>query len=80
MRTRKKLTMTFDLSKRERQVLLCLWDGLSVKETATNLRISFCYAKNVFEHIRIKLGVANRVLIIRRALELGLLTITKEQS
>lgn len=72
--------MTDDLTKRERDVLQMIWDGLDTKEIANALGISFCWSKNLQDRLRIKLNARSRVLLVRRGLELGLIQVRKEQA
>jgi DNA-binding NarL/FixJ family response regulator len=61
------------LTRREIQVLHCLADGLTDRQISARLTVSEHTVKNHMKSIRHKLGVANRVQVSMRALELGLL-------
>ena len=63
------------LTDREMQVLRGVWDGLDPKAIAIDLGLSHHYIRGVEERIRLKLQAANRVLVVRRALERGLLKV-----
>jgi DNA-binding NarL/FixJ family response regulator len=63
------------LSPRERDVLQMVWDGLTSKQIAMALGVSL----NRIEHMRacagLKLKARNNVLLVRRALEKGLIQV-----
>ncbi|MBZ5583931.1 MAG: LuxR C-terminal-related transcriptional regulator [Acidobacteriia bacterium] len=60
------------LTNREVQVLLLLADGLSSREVAAKLAISFKTATSHRNNILIKLGVHDTVLAVRWAIRNGL--------
>ncbi len=61
------------LTQRELQVLLLLADGLSSREVAQKLAISFKTATSHRNNILVKLGVHDTVLAVRWAIRRGLL-------
>uniref|UniRef100_A0A831TH15 Response regulator transcription factor n=1 Tax=Thermorudis peleae TaxID=1382356 RepID=A0A831TH15_9BACT len=61
------------LTKREREVLRYLAQGMTNQEIADTLHVSQGTVKAHVESIIGKLGVANRTQAVVRALELGLL-------
>lgn len=61
------------LSPRERDVLQMTWDGLSNKLIAAALGLSEAYIKNVHDRLRWKLQASNKVQLVRRAIEKGLI-------
>jgi DNA-binding CsgD family transcriptional regulator len=62
------------LSRREREVLAQLAEGLSTKEIAHNLNISCGTAGVHVAHIYEKLGVNKAVVAVRLAIRCGVLT------
>ncbi|MBI4421277.1 MAG: response regulator transcription factor [Gemmatimonadetes bacterium] len=65
------------LSPREREVLHLTVEGLTSKEIATRLGISPRTAEAHRAHLMHKLGVRNRVELIRYAAELGIVPVEK---
>lgn len=65
--------MRDDLSKRERDVVQMIWDGLNNKGIATALGLSESYIKNIQDRIRLKFQVSTKVQMVRRAVEKGLI-------
>jgi DNA-binding NarL/FixJ family response regulator len=63
------------VTSREREVLLCLADGLPNKEIAKRLGVRTPTVKNHVHNILKKLGAASRREAARRAYELGLLEV-----
>jgi len=63
------ITEAVSLSKREREVLIDLYHGLSREEIAANQYISVHTVKKILESIYIKLDAKNNVDAIRSALE-----------
>jgi DNA-binding CsgD family transcriptional regulator len=57
------------LSDREVEVALLVAEGLSVEEAAARLCISMHTVKAHLEHVYRKLGVSNRVQLVRILLE-----------
>lgn len=63
------------LSSREYAVMMCIWDGLTVKEAADRLRLSPRTVKNYLQNVYDKLAVSGQVQMVRKALEVGLLQV-----
>jgi len=61
------------LTNREQQVLTLIADGLSTKEIATKLDISFKTAVSHRSRILEKFGVHNSVALLRQAIRSGLI-------
>lgn len=61
------------LTRRERQILLCVREGKSNQEIGESLDISALTVKNHIQKILRKLGAANRTHAVSRALALGLI-------
>jgi len=64
------LKTKYDLTEREAEVLLCIWDGLTNKEIAERLFITVSTAKYHVSNLYIKLDVKNRnqVQVLRESL------------
>ncbi|MBB5730338.1 DNA-binding CsgD family transcriptional regulator [Sphingomonas prati] len=65
--------MSVHLTDREREVLGLVVDGLSSKQVAMALSISPRTVEGHIEHLRLKLGAANRCHMVFIATSLGLL-------
>lgn len=63
------------LSPREQQILEQLWKGLQRKEIAAVLGLEEVTVKNYMNTMYHKLNVHTNVQIVRRGLELGLITL-----
>lgn len=63
------------LSAQQMTVLLLLWEGLGIKQVATEMGLSSRTVKNYHAHICEKWGVSGRVAMMRKAMELGLLQV-----
>ena len=63
------------LSPREAEVMVALWDGLGIKGAAHRMGLSDKTAKNYAFSLFRKLQVTTQIQMVRRALELGLLTV-----
>lgn len=61
------------LSPREAQLLGLIWQGLSIKVAAVEMRVSEKWARNLRTMLFSKLGVHRQVSAVRRGLELGIL-------
>src|SRR5262245_24161976 len=68
-----------ELTKRQLEILRHLWDGHTHKTAARRLDLSektVCFhVTNLFDLF----GVSDRVSLVRRALEQGIFTVTKEE-
>lgn len=64
-----------DLTPRECQIIQCLWDGLSLKQAADALSISKHTVKSHRLRIGSKLGVQNLAQLLRKSLELGIISV-----
>ena len=62
------------LTPRELEILELASDGLTARMIAEELTISSLTVKAHFEHIRAKLGVADRTAAVAHALRAGLIT------
>ena len=69
---------TESLTPRESEVLELMKLGRTNREIAADLVISLGTAKNHVEHIMAKLGVSDRTQAVVKALELGILGLTKD--
>jgi DNA-binding NarL/FixJ family response regulator len=61
------------LTKREREVLYLMAEGLTTKAIARQLRIAFKTARHHRSHILTKLGVGTTVSAVRWAIRVGLI-------
>ncbi len=68
------------ISKREREILVAIESGLSVKQTARKLEISPRTVENTQRHLFRKLGVRNRSQAVAQALDLGMLEARPEEA
>jgi DNA-binding CsgD family transcriptional regulator len=66
-------TQTTGLTKREREVISLMADGLSTKEIAGRLQIAFKTASFHRARVLQKLGVCSTVLAVRWAIREGLI-------
>ena len=64
--------MGFDITSRERDVLILMVKGKTNSEIATELFIGTATVKTHVSNILSKLDVSNRVEAVTRAMELGL--------
>lgn len=64
------------LSPQQMSVLQLAWDGLSVKETAAVLGLSWPTVKNYRSHIYQKFGVRNVEGMLRQGVARGLLCVS----
>lgn len=65
------------LSKQEKVVLQMMWDGLQVKEIAKAMGLSDGTVRYFKNRIYLKLQVSNSMQLLRRAVELELVPVTK---
>lgn len=65
--------MNFDLTDKERDVLQLIWDGMTDEKIANVLGISASHTRNIQDRMRLKLHCTNRVQLVRKGLEKGLL-------
>jgi DNA-binding NarL/FixJ family response regulator len=63
------------LTKREREVLELVGQGMLNKEIATSLSVSKGHIEKYIRRLNDKTGTSNRTELVRRALQLGLLTL-----
>jgi two-component system nitrate/nitrite response regulator NarL len=67
--SKSKLPASASLNKREREVLKCVFEGLTNKEIGAQLDISESYVKAVLQQLFGKTGVRTRSQLVRVALE-----------
>ncbi len=60
------------LTKREKEILLLIYDGLTAKEISDTLFISEHTVKTQCKNIKRKLGARNNIGVIRKATAQGL--------
>lgn len=65
------------LSQKEKTVLQMTWDGLQGKEIAQAMGISCGTVRSYKARLYLKLQVDNNMQLLRRAVELGLVPLTK---
>ena len=68
------------LTPRELEVLGLMKRGRSNRQIAQDLVISLGTAKNHVEHVIAKLGVSDRTQAVVKALELGIVGLSEEES
>lgn len=64
--------VTFNLTKRKKEVLELVISGLSDKEIASCLNLSYGSIRDYIDKIRLKLGAGNRVHIAVIAIRAGI--------
>lgn len=62
-----------DQLMRHRQILQCLWDGMTIKQTADRLGLSPLTTSRTVNKLMRARGVDSHVGLVRRALEEGLI-------
>lgn len=65
------------LSRQEKVVLQMMWDGLQAKEISKAMGLSDGTVRYFKNRIYLKLQVSNSMQLLRRAVELGLVPVTK---
>ena len=65
-----------ELSPQQLTIMQLSWDGLTIKETAMQMGLSYKTVKNYRNNIYEKLGVSNVEGMLRQGVERGFLTIS----
>ena len=68
-----------DLTKREREILEFIYEGLSSGQIADRLFISDLTVKTHCRNMRMKVGVRNKMGLVRVALQSGVLSWDREK-